>query len=43
MLDNLFVTLYEAMTGAVWIAVLASFGWGVLSLLLYRVTYRAFL
>lgn len=34
MLDNLFATLYEAMTGAVWIAVLASFGWGVLSILL---------
>lgn len=34
MLDSLFVTLYEAMTGAVWIAVLASFGWGVLSILL---------
>lgn len=34
MLDNIFTTLYEAMTGAVWIAVLASFGWGVLSILL---------
>ncbi len=34
MLDNLFTTLYEAMTGAVWLAVLASFGWGVLSILL---------
>ncbi|AFH50526.1 Cytochrome c biogenesis protein [Ignavibacterium album JCM 16511] len=34
MLDNLFVTLYEAMTGAAWIAVLASLGWGVLSILL---------
>lgn len=34
MLDNLFVTLYDAMTGAAWIAVLASLGWGVLSILL---------
>ncbi|MGB9664063.1 MAG: cytochrome c biogenesis CcdA family protein [Ignavibacteria bacterium] len=34
MLDNLFVTLYEAMMGAAWIAVLASLGGGVLSILL---------
>ncbi|MFA3781596.1 cytochrome c biogenesis CcdA family protein [Melioribacteraceae bacterium 4301-Me] len=34
MLDNIFTTLYEAMNGAVWIAVLASFSWGVLSILL---------
>lgn len=34
MLDNIFVTLYEAMTGTVWLALLASFGWGVLSILL---------
>src|SRR3989339_1410019 len=34
MIDNLFTTLYEAMTGAVWLAVIASFGWGVLSILL---------
>lgn len=34
MIDSLFVTLYEAMTGAVWIAVLASFVWGILSILL---------
>ena len=34
MLEGIFTTLYEAMTGAVWLAVLASFGWGVLSILL---------
>jgi cytochrome c-type biogenesis protein len=34
MLDSLFTTLYEAMTGAVWLALAASFGWGVLSILL---------
>lgn len=34
MLESIFTSLYEAMTGAVWIAVLASFGWGVLSILL---------
>ena len=34
MLDTLFTTLYEAMLGAAWLAVLASFGWGVLSILL---------
>lgn len=34
MLDNIFITLYEAMTGAAWIAVLASLGWGVLSIIL---------
>ncbi len=34
MIDSLFTTLYEAMTGAVLIAVLASFAWGVLSILL---------
>ncbi len=34
MLDSLFTTLYEAMAGAVWIAMLASFAWGVLSILL---------
>jgi len=34
MIDNIFVTLYDAMTGAAWIAVLASFSWGVLSILL---------
>lgn len=34
MLESIFTTLYEAMTGAVWLAVLASFGWGVLSILL---------
>jgi cytochrome c-type biogenesis protein len=34
MIEQIFTTLYEAMTGAVWLAVLASFGWGVLSILL---------
>lgn len=34
MIDTIFMSLYEAMTGAVWIALLASFGWGVLSIIL---------
>lgn len=34
MIDGIFNYLYEAMTGAVWLAVLASLGWGVLSILL---------
>ncbi len=34
MVESLFTGLYEAMTGAVWLALLASFGWGVLSILL---------
>lgn len=34
MLDSIFTTLYEAMMGSAWIAVLASFGWGILSILL---------
>jgi cytochrome c-type biogenesis protein len=34
MIDAIFNFLYEAMNGAVWIAVLASFAWGVLSILL---------
>jgi len=34
MFESLFTTLYEAMTGAVWLAVLASFAWGILSILL---------
>jgi cytochrome c-type biogenesis protein len=34
MLDSIFTTLYEAMMGAAWIAVLASLGWGVLSIIL---------
>jgi len=34
MFESLFTTLYEAMTGAVWIALLASFVWGILSILL---------
>jgi len=34
MIESIFVTLYEAMTGAVWVAVLASFAWGILSILL---------
>jgi len=34
MFEGIFTALYEAMTGAIWLAVLASFGWGVLSILL---------
>lgn len=34
MFEGLFTALYEAMNGAVWIALLASFVWGVLSILL---------
>jgi len=34
MLDSIFTTLYEAMMGAAWIAVLASLGWGILSIIL---------
>jgi cytochrome c-type biogenesis protein len=34
MLEGIFTALYEAMTGTIWLAVLASFGWGVLSILL---------
>lgn len=34
MFEGLFTTLYEAMTGAVWVALLASFVWGILSILL---------
>lgn len=34
MFEGIFTALYEAMTGATWLAVLASFGWGVLSILL---------
>jgi len=34
MFEGLFTALYEAMTGAVWIALLASFVWGILSILL---------
>jgi len=34
MIEGIFNFLYEAMNGAVWLAVLASFGWGVLSILL---------
>ena len=34
MIDAIFNSLYEAMTGAAWIAVIASFAWGVLSILL---------
>lgn len=34
MIDAVFNSLYEAMNSAVWIAVLASFAWGVLSILL---------
>ncbi len=34
MFEGIFTVLYEAMTGAVWLAIIASFGWGVLSILL---------
>jgi cytochrome c-type biogenesis protein len=34
MIEGIFTALYEAMMGAAWLAVLASFGWGVLSILL---------
>lgn len=34
MIENIFVVLYEAMTGTAWIALLASFAWGILSILL---------
>jgi cytochrome c-type biogenesis protein len=34
MFEGIFTTLYEAMTGVIWLAVLAAFGWGVLSILL---------
>src|SRR3970040_2202649 len=34
MLDSIFTALYEAMMGAAWIAVLASLGWGILSIIL---------
>lgn len=34
MFEELFTILYEGMTGAVWLAVIASFGWGLLSILL---------
>jgi len=34
MIEGIFTTLYEAMLGAAWLSVLASFGWGVLSILL---------
>ena len=34
MIEGIFTALYEALIGAAWIAVLASLGWGVLSVLL---------
>jgi cytochrome c-type biogenesis protein len=34
MIESLFTSLYEAMTGSVWLALIASFSWGVLSILL---------
>jgi len=34
MIDGIFNSLYEAMNGAIWLAILASFGWGILSILL---------
>jgi cytochrome c-type biogenesis protein len=34
MIEGIFTALCEAMMGAAWLAVLASFGWGVLSILL---------
>lgn len=34
MIENIFTVLYEAMTGSLWVAVLASFVWGILSIIL---------
>jgi cytochrome c-type biogenesis protein len=34
MVDQLFMILYDAMSGPFWLVLLASFGWGVLSILL---------
>jgi cytochrome c-type biogenesis protein len=34
MIEYLFTTLYNAMTGSIWLALLASFSWGILSILL---------
>lgn len=34
MIDTLFTVLYDAMSGPLWLILLASFGWGVLSILL---------
>ena len=34
MIESIFTSLYEAMTGTVWVALLASFAWGILSILL---------
>src|SRR5512142_504421 len=34
MSDQLFMSLYGAMTGPAWLVILASFGWGLLSVLL---------
>ena len=34
MFEGIFNSLYEAMNGAIWLAVLASFAWGILSILL---------
>ena len=28
MIESIFIALYEAMTGSIWLALLASFGWG---------------
>lgn len=34
MIEGIFTALYDAMTGSVWLAVLASFVWGILSIIL---------
>ena len=34
MVDSIFITLYNAMSGSLWLAILSSFAWGVLSILL---------
>jgi cytochrome c-type biogenesis protein len=34
MLDTIFIVLYDAMSGPVWLVLISSFGWGVLSILL---------
>jgi cytochrome c-type biogenesis protein len=34
MIESIFTSLYEVMSGSVWVAVLASFAWGILSIIL---------
>src|ERR1035437_879921 len=35
MIDTIFSGLYEAMTGSTWLSIMAAFGWGILSILLF--------